>query len=140
MSFEWIHENVPEWDKTKDTIIGGAAEGVFHLQNYRVGDVIPGEWWRVEQAGAVVGYGWMDANWGDAEILLAVDPSRQRAGVGSFILDRLEFEAASRGLNYMYNVISPKHPEREAVAGWLASRGFEPAHDDESLRRRVRVN
>ena len=138
MSFDWIHENAPEWDESKDAIIGGATEGVFQLDNYRLGGVIPGEWWRVELSGDVVGYGWMDATWGDAEILLAVDPGRRKKGVGSFILDRLELEAASRGLNYMYNVVGPKHPDRNAVTAWLASRGFEPSHDDESLRRRVR--
>jgi len=140
MSFTWIHENAPQWDKTKDAIIGGAPEGSIHgLANYRAGNVIPGDWWRVEEDGAVVGYGWMDAIWGDAEILLVVDPARQKRGVGNFILENLEREAAGHGLNYMYNVVSPTHPDREGITKWLSSRGFERSHDDESLRRRVRA-
>jgi len=135
---EWIHEDAPEWDTDKDTIVGGTPDGVFRLENYRKGGVIPGEWWRVENRGAVVGYGWMDATWGDAQILLAVAPGQQKRGVGKFILEHLELEAAGRGLNYMYNVVAPSHPERQAVTDWLRSRGFEPSHDDESLRRRVR--
>ena len=51
MSFKWVHEDAPRWDEAKDTIIGQAPEGIFHLGNYRVGDVIPGEWWRVEEGG-----------------------------------------------------------------------------------------
>ena len=81
----------------------------------------------------------MDATWGDAQILLAVAPKQQGRGVGEFILEHLELEAAGHGLNYLYNVVAPSHPERESVSNWLRSRGFEPAHDDESLRRRVRT-
>jgi hypothetical protein len=89
VSFEWIHEDAPRWDDPKDAIVGGATEGVFDLGNYREGDVIPGEWWRVEEGGKVLGYGWMDATWGEAEILLAVDPAQQKRGVGGFILTRV---------------------------------------------------
>ena len=139
MDFEWIHESAPRWDGEKDRIIGGAAPGIFALDNYRAGDVIPGEWWRVAERGETLGYGWMDATWGDAEILLAVAPGARGRGVGGFILDHLEQEAARRGLNYLYNVVPETHPERERVTAWLRGRGFAPAHDGESLRRRVRV-
>lgn len=137
MSLEWIHESPPQWDEHKDAIVGGAPQGIFDLSNYRGGDVIPGEWWRVADEGSVLGFGWMDATWGDAEILLAVEPGTRKRGVGTFILDHLEREAAARGLNYLYNVVHPTHPQRDAVTRWLAERGFERSHDDESLRRRV---
>ena len=132
-----IHESPPRWDENKDAIVGGAAEVIFDLTHYRAGDVIPGDWWRVEDEGSVLGFGWMDANWGDAEILLAVEPRTRKRGVGTFILDRLEREAAQRGLNYLYNVVHPTHPKRDGVTRWLMDRGFERSHDDESLRRRV---
>ena len=73
----------------------------------------------VEDDGEVVGYGWMDTTWGEAEILLAVDPAAQANGVGSFILDHLEKEASAAGLNYMYNVVRDGHPEPEAITAWL---------------------
>ena len=139
MSLEWIHENPPLWDERKEAIIGGAPSGIYELGDHRVGDVIPGEWWRVEEGGSVVGYGWMDCTWGDAEILLAVDPAGRARGVGTFILDQLEKEAAARGLNYLYNIVRPTHPDRVAVAEWLRRRRFEPSHDDEQLTRRVRT-
>lgn len=138
MAFDWIHEATPSWDAGKDRIIGGAPEGIFRLDNYKAQGIIPGEWWRVERDGRVVGYGWMDANFGDAEILLAVDPAAQGVGVGAFILEQLAQEAARHGLNYMYNVVSSRHPRRDAVTRWLIEQGFERSHDDESLRRRVR--
>jgi GNAT superfamily N-acetyltransferase len=137
LSLEWIHESPPRWDENKDAIVGGASEGIFDLTNYRAGDVIPGEWWRVEDSGSVVGFGWMDANWGDAEILLAVQAQARNRGVGRFILDQLDREAGKRGLNYLYNVIHPTHPDRDGIGKWLTGRGFERSHDDESLRRRV---
>jgi N-acetylglutamate synthase-like GNAT family acetyltransferase len=59
--------------------------------------------------------------------------------VGTFILNQLEREAATRGLNYLYNVVATTHPDRDGTAKWLAKRGFEPSHDEESLRRRVRA-
>ena len=135
MSLEWIHENPPRWDQSKAAIVGGAPSGVFELGGYREGELVPGEWWRIEEDGAVLGYGWMDTTWGDAEILLAVDTTRRKHGVGTFILDRLEEEAATRGLHYMYNVVRPRHPDREAVTEWLKARRFEERHDDRLMRR-----
>jgi N-acetylglutamate synthase-like GNAT family acetyltransferase len=134
MSFEWIHENPPHWDSNKAAIVGGAPEGIFDIGGYEEAQVIPGEWWRVESDGAVVGYGWMDCTWGDAEILLAVAPSGQKHGAGSFILDHLEREAAERGLNYLYNVVRPTHPDGPGVTKWLVARGFEPSRGDRLVR------
>ena len=140
MPLTWIHETPPTWDSTKASIISTAPAGIFAPGEFSEGDLIPGEWWRVEEDGEVLGYGWMDCTWGDAEMLLAVAPGARNRGVGTFILDRLEREAAARGLNYLYNVVRPTHPDREKITRWLGERGFETSHDDESLRRRVRVN
>ena len=63
--------------------------------------------------------------------------ARRGAGIGAFILDRLEEEAAARGLNYIYNVISATHPDPDWIAHWLTSHGFVPGTGD--LRRRVRA-
>ena len=138
MSFRWMQENPAYWDSGKQAIVGAAPAGIFEPPAYEPGDLVAGEWWRVEENGDVVGYGWMDTNWGgDAEVLLSVAPGRSGHGVGSFILDQLEREAAARGLNYLYNVVRPTHPGREAVTRWLERRGFVAA-DDGQLRRRVR--
>ena len=74
MSDRWIHENPAYWDDAKADIVGAVDPGVFDLGERAIGDVVPGEWWRLERDGKVVAYGWMDVNWGDAEILLAVAP------------------------------------------------------------------
>jgi len=136
MRLTWIHENPPQWDHAKQAIVGESAPGVFRLGDLEDGDLVPGEWWRVEDGGHVVGFGWMECVWGDAEILLAVDEPTRGRGVGTFILDRLEEEAAARGLNYLYNVVRPTHPDPEGISRWLVARRFEAAHD--RLRRRVR--
>jgi GNAT superfamily N-acetyltransferase len=134
---QWIHESPPRWDPTKAAILGASPAVFGGLLGRQVGDLISGEWWRVEDDAAVVGYGWLDHTWGDAEILLAVAPAARQRGVGTFILDGLEREAAARGLNYMFNVVPKAHPDPKGFTRWLASRGFEPAHDD-LYRRRVR--
>ena len=139
MAREWIHENPAYWDAPKQSVVGGTDEGVFAPAEHTEGDLVPGDWWRVEDDGAVVGFGWMDLNWGDAEILLAVAPDARGKGVGTYILDRLEEEARARGLNYLYNVVRPSHPDREGITAWLNKRGFERSHDDETLRRSVRA-
>jgi len=136
MPLVWIVEDTPRWDDDKERIVAGAPRGAFELRGIRVGDLAPGEWFRVEDGGAVVGYGWMDSTWGDAEILLAVDGAARGSGVGTFIVDQLEREAAARGLNYLCNAVRPSHPERERVTRWLLARRFEPSGDG-VLRRRV---
>lgn len=135
MTLEWLAESPPYWDEAKARIVGGAPAGALHLPRVSPGDLLPGEWWRVEDRGATVGYGWMDCTWGDAEILLAVDPAREGEGIGSFILDRLEEEGRSRGVNYLYNFVRPTHPRRDEVARWLETRGFERSPDERLMRR-----
>lgn len=137
----WRHEPDPTWDADKRRVIGSAPAGVFDL-HYADGAALPGDWWTAGTAdGAVVGYGWLDATWGDAEILLAVDASSRSRGVGSFVLDRLEDEAARRGLNYVYNTVRATHPDRDGLHDWLAVRGYRggtPSGDQgTTLRKRV---
>jgi N-acetylglutamate synthase-like GNAT family acetyltransferase len=138
MTLAWVAEQPPVWDATKAAVLGAAPPGVFDLASYAAGDLLPGEWWRVERDGQVIGYGWMDTVWGDAEILLAVEPASQRSGAGSFILDRLHEEARSRGVNYLFNEVPAAHPSPEALASWLRRRGFAPSGDSRLLRASVR--
>src|SRR3990172_5667652 len=124
MARQWIHEKPGCWDSRKAAILGGAPTGAFPAEKRNEGDLLPGEWWRVEDEGAVVGYGWMDEVCGEAQVLLAVDPLSQGHGIGTFILDQLEKEALRRGFRYMYNVVPPTHPEGNRVSRWLGKRGF----------------
>jgi len=137
MPLTWIHEDTPKWDAAKAAILGAAPAGALELPKIEDGALVPGEWFRVEEDGAVAGYGWMDCTWGDAEVLLAVDPLHRGRGVGAFVLDHLEREAAARGLNYLYNIVRPTHPDRVRVTAWLESHGFSPSGDG-VLKRRVR--
>ncbi len=138
MTLSWNHESPAYWDASKARIVGSAPEGVFNFDNQSEGDLVAGDWWRAENDGKVVGYGWMDTVWGDAEVLVAVDPTAQNQGVGTFIMDRLEDEARARGLNHLYNVIPSAHPDPTSLGGWLAKRGFSPSEDGRVLRRIVR--
>jgi N-acetylglutamate synthase-like GNAT family acetyltransferase len=137
VALAWVHEDTPRWDADKARTLGAVAPGSIEIPMLAPGDLAPGEWFRVERDGAIVGYGWMDCTWGDAEILLAVPPDEGGAGIGTFILDRLEHEAAARGVNYLYNAVKPSHPEGEAITRWLVGRGFQPSGDG-LLKRRVR--
>lgn len=139
MNLEWIHETPAEWDAGKAAIVGGVDDGIFRDFDHAPGDLIPGEWWRVEADGKPAGYGWMEYDWAEAEITLAVARDFRGKGVGAFILDRLEREAAARGLNYLYNVVRESHPRREQVTRWLEARRFGRSKDDDRLMRRVEV-
>lgn len=136
MALTWIREKLPVWDEGKQGIVGEAPAGVFdrRFRELAPGSIVPGEWWRVEEDGQVVGYGWLDVVWGDAEILLAVAPRAQRHGIGSFVLQKLEDEARARGLAYLYNVVRPTHPDASHVTAWLVERGFRPSEDGCLLR------
>ncbi|HET8604959.1 MAG TPA: GNAT family N-acetyltransferase [Marmoricola sp.] len=137
MELSWVREESPTWDADKRRVIGGAPEGAFVIP-FADGEGLPGEWWSARDGdGVVVGYGRLDTTWGgDAEILLAVDPGRQQQGVGSFVLARLEDEAAARGINYIHNRIR-EHADRDLVHDWLVVRGFRGPSDGD-LRKRVR--
>ncbi len=134
----WIHEAPSYWDRDKARIVGGAVAGALapSLVAHEPGEVLPGDWWRVEVDGKTVGYGVMDVTWGDAEISVVVDRDEQRRGIGSFILDRLEQAARERGVNYLYNVVNPEHPQREELIQWLRARNF-VGYDDGRLHRAV---
>jgi N-acetylglutamate synthase-like GNAT family acetyltransferase len=131
MSLRWIRETTPRWDADKARIIGEAEAGIFDSRYRKLesGEVLPAAWWRVEDEGTVVGYGWLDSNWGDAEILLAVAKARRRGGVGEFILLRLHEEAAHAGLNYLTNIVRPTHPHAAELTAWLGKHGFIPSED-----------
>jgi ribosomal protein S18 acetylase RimI-like enzyme len=138
MALQWIEDSPAYWDAEKSRLIGRAPAGIFDVRYQRceTGELLPGTWWRVELDGKIVGFGWLDVIWGDAEILVATDPEARGQGVGSFILEQLESEAHKRGLNYLYNIVRPTHPSRDQVAAWLVSRGFEES-DDGSLFRAI---
>lgn len=133
MPFTWTKESPPRWDAAKRRILGGTVLGFDHTQE---GELLAGEWWRADDHDTPVGYGWIDMNWGDGEMLLAVDPAWQRKGVGSFILDHLQEEARHHGLYYLYNVVPASHPDPAALSAWLEKRGFKP-HGDGRLKRAV---
>ncbi|WP_266219066.1 GNAT family N-acetyltransferase [Paraliomyxa miuraensis] len=136
MGLKWIHESPPYWDADKARIVGGAGAGIFEpsLTNRELDTMLPNDWWRAEEDGKTVGYGWMDTTWGDAEILLAVDPDARRHGIGTFILERLEAEARERGLNYIYNLVRETHPLHTEVTTWLEARRFTASEDGKLLR------
>jgi N-acetylglutamate synthase-like GNAT family acetyltransferase len=137
MALTWIREAPATWDEAKARIIGGAPAGAFDETRLTKEGVLPGEWWRVERDGRTVGFGWMDLVWGDAEILLAVDPAEQGGGVGAFILHRLTREASSRGVRRLYNTVREGHVDGARVTRWLLSHGFVTRHGANQLDRPV---
>jgi GNAT superfamily N-acetyltransferase len=140
MGLTWIRESPAHWDSDKARVVGGASPGIFdpELARRAEGEVLPNDWWRVESDGRTVAYGWMDVTWGDAEILLVVDPDARGQGVGTFVLDHLEQEAWDRGLRYLYNVVPDRHPAHEQVKAWLESRRFAASDDGKLMRAVVR--
>jgi GNAT superfamily N-acetyltransferase len=132
----WVRDEDPRWDDDRRRVFASVPEGVFRSAARQPGEPLSSDWWRVERDGRVVGYGWLDDVWGDAEILLAVDEGARGSGVGSFVVEHLEREAAARGLNYVVNVVRESHPSRAVVTAWLEGRGF-AAGEDGRLRKRV---
>jgi N-acetylglutamate synthase-like GNAT family acetyltransferase len=132
----WVHEEDPRWDGDRERVFASIPEGVFRTASRSPGERLDSDWWRVERDGRVVGYGWLDDVWGDAEILLAVEAGARDSGVGSFALRHLEEEAAARGLNYVVNVVRDTHPQRERVTAWFLAHGF-AGTDDGRLRKQV---
>lgn len=134
---QWIREDDPRWDDDKQRLFGPAELAATALVPPAPGAPVADEWWHVaDEKGAVVGYGWLDSEWGDAEVTFLVAEGRRGEGIGDFIIDHLEAEAAARGLNYIYNVVPAASPDHGWVSDWLLGHGFVPGDGD--LRRRVR--
>ncbi|GAA4788268.1 hypothetical protein GCM10023200_23370 [Actinomycetospora chlora] len=137
MTWHWVAEQDPRWDQEKAAALGDLPPTLFGLGHPEVGRPLGDTWWRVEDdTGAALGYGRLDDTWGDAEILIVTAPDRRGSGVGAFVLENLEREAAARQLNYVYNVVPTRHPEGDAVRTWLTDRGFDATEVGE-LRKRV---
>jgi len=136
MTLAWTKENSPRWDDSKQGIFGPDELAATGLPVLRPGEAVADEWWRVTDGAEVAGYGWLDTEWGDARITFVVAPGRRGHGVGAFILERLEDEAAARGLNYIYNVVPETHPDGAWIRNWLALHGFREASRGQ-LRRQV---
>ena len=134
---DWVREDLPRWDADKQRMFDDVALRSVGMDRPADGASLADEWWHVVgDAGAIAGYGWLDSEWGDAQITFFVDPAHRGDGIGEFVLDHLEDEARKRGLNYIYNVVPDTHPDRPWMTGWLQSHGLEEsAHGD--LRRRV---
>src|SRR3954449_12558817 len=132
----WVRDDDPHWDADRERVFATVPEGVFRGEARTAGERLSSDWWRVEADGRVVGYGWLDDVWGDAEILLAVEESARGTGVGAFALAHLEAEAAARGLNYVVNVVRDTHPQRDQVSGWFRAHGF-TGTEDGRLRKQV---
>jgi GNAT superfamily N-acetyltransferase len=136
MTLAWTKENAPRWDDSKQRIFGPDELLAVGLPARRPGEPVADEWWRVTDGEEVAGYGWLDTEWGDARITFIVAPGQRGHGVGAFILERLEDEAAARGLNYIYNVVPETHPDGAWIRNWLALHGFREASRGQ-LRRQV---
>ena len=132
----WVKDDDARWDADRERVFSTLGTDVFPELARHTGDRLPSDWWRVESDDGVVGYGWLDDVWGDAEILLAIEEPARGTGAGAFALARLEGEAAARGLNYVVNVVRDTHPDRDAVTGWFLAHGF-TGTDDGRLRKQV---
>lgn len=136
-ALQWQKEDVPRWDADKQRLFDDTALLSVGMDRPGPYTCLADEWWRVTDAqGAVVGYGWLDSEWGDAQITFFADPDHRGEGIGAFILDHLDDEARQRGLNYIYNIVPDSHPDRAWMTSWLARRGLHKSTQGD-LRRRV---
>mgnify|MGYP001599412314 CR=1 FL=1 len=136
MTWKWTAEHPARWDDRKETIFSRIPAGVFDLPPGDRTELLPGEWWRVEdEAGRTIGYGWLDSTWAEGEVLACVDPDHQKKGVGAFIFDQLAQEARKKGHRWIANFVRETQPDRDRVTEWLLAHGFESASDGRLMRR-----
>jgi GNAT superfamily N-acetyltransferase len=131
VTLTWTKENSPRWDAGKQRLFGAAELAAVGLAAPSPGEPVANEWWRVTDGGELAGYGWLDAR-----ITFIVAPGQRGRGVGDYILEHLENEAATRGLNYIYNVVPETHPDGAWIRNWLSTHGFHEASRGQ-LRRQV---
>ena len=85
MTLHWTKEDDPRWDADKQRLFGPADLAAVDLRPPAAGTPVADEWWQVTgDDGQVAGYGWLDSEWGDAQITFWVDPAGAvRASVSS---------------------------------------------------------
>src|SRR4051812_50182304 len=83
-ALQWVHEDDPRWDADRERVFATVPDGVFGSAAREPGERLSSDWWRAERDGRVLGYGWLDDVWGDAEILLAVGEGERGTGGGGF--------------------------------------------------------
>ena len=66
MTLHWTKEDTPRWDADKQRLFGPDELAAAGFDEPAPGAAIADEWWRVTDDGIVVGYGWLDSEWGDA--------------------------------------------------------------------------
>jgi len=86
MTLTWTKEDSPRWDPDKQRLFGPAELAAVGLAPPGPGEPVADEWWRVNDGHDVVGYGWLDIEWGDARITFFVVPGERGRDVGHFIL------------------------------------------------------
>lgn len=125
MALTWVREDTPVWDAAKQSIVGGAPEGALEIPKLALGELAPGEWFRIEEDGATLGYGWMDCTWGDAEITIAVDPKRE--GGRDRGVHRFQPRAGGRGARCELPLQrgSPNAPRQDAGDGLALEPGLQ---------------
>ena len=47
MPLAWFHEDTPKWDTGKAEVVGKTPAGVFEWSPPGLGELVPGEWFRV---------------------------------------------------------------------------------------------
>jgi len=94
----WTKEDAPRWDADKQRLFTTEALAAVGMEAPQAGYAIADEWWQVtNDGGDVVGYGWLDTEWGNAQIALLVGDGHRGRGIGDFILRQL---ASRRGPVY----------------------------------------
>ncbi len=71
MTLHRAKEDTPHGDADKQRLPGRDEPAVAGFDEPAPGTAIAGEWWRVtDEDETVAGYGWLDPEWGDAQITL----------------------------------------------------------------------
>lgn len=79
----WTKEDTPRWDAAKRRLFGPEELAATGMVAPGPGSPIADEWWHVTgDDGEVAGYGWLDSEWGDAEITFLVGRDRRGTGAG----------------------------------------------------------
>src|SRR5260370_5607005 len=111
MGCTWTKESRPRWDADKQAAFDTVALASVGMKAPTSDTAIADEWWRVaDDVGNLIGYGWLDSGWGDAQIAFFVTPRARGNGAGGVILNRLRAGAAARGLDYIFNLLPAGHP------------------------------
>lgn len=120
-----IKEENSMWDSEKKAIFENIETGTFDLNEFKLGNRLGNEWWRiVNEDDDVLGFGWINYEDQDFEVSIAINSHSRGEGLGSFVLDKFEQIAKEKKYEQIVAIVKKTNPNSSMMIEWLYKKNY----------------